>query len=57
MIEQVASNKPSLLLKNVLQNTQTLHLFTVKIKSRFYLQKLLKMLSRKAWVDRSIERG
>ncbi len=33
MIEQVASNKSSLFLKNILENTQTLQLFTVNIKS------------------------
>ncbi len=32
MIEQVALNISSLLLKNILQNTKTLHLFTINIK-------------------------
>ncbi len=31
VIEQVALNKPNLLLKNILQNTQTLQLFTTNI--------------------------
>jgi hypothetical protein len=30
MLEQVASNKSSLLLKNILQNAQTLQQFTIK---------------------------
>jgi hypothetical protein len=33
MIEQVAYNKSSLLLRNILQNTQTLGLFTMKNKT------------------------
>ncbi len=33
MIEQVACNKSSLLLKNILQNTQTLQLFTMNNKT------------------------
>ncbi len=32
-IEQVPSNKSSLLLKNILQNTQRLQLFTINIKT------------------------
>ncbi len=32
-IEQVASNKTSSLLKNILQNTQALQLFTIIIKT------------------------
>jgi len=32
----VAQNKSSLLLKNVLQNTQTLQLFTMNIKTEFF---------------------
>jgi hypothetical protein len=33
MIEQIAWNKSSLVLKKILQNTQTLQLFTMIIKS------------------------
>ncbi len=33
MIEQVASNKSSLLQNNILQNAQTLQLFTINIKT------------------------
>jgi hypothetical protein len=33
MIEQVVQNKLGLLLKNILQNTQTVQLFTVIIKT------------------------
>jgi hypothetical protein len=33
IIEQVASNKTSLLLKNIFQNTQALQLFTIIIKT------------------------
>ncbi len=33
MIEQIATNKSSLLLKNILQNTQILQLFTMVIKT------------------------
>jgi hypothetical protein len=33
MVEKVASNKSSLLLKIILQNTQTLKLFTMIIKT------------------------
>ncbi len=33
MIEQVASNKSSLFLKNILQSTQSLQLFTMNIKT------------------------
>jgi hypothetical protein len=32
IIEQVALNKSCLLVKNILQNTQTLHVFTMTIK-------------------------
>ncbi len=50
MIEQVASNKSSLLLKIVLQNAQTLQLFTINIKTEI----IYKMPSRHAWVESSI---
>jgi hypothetical protein len=33
MTEQIALNKSSLLLKNILQNTQTSQLFTIDIKT------------------------
>ncbi len=36
----------------MLQNIQTLQLFTMNIKSRNYLQNLLKMPRREAWVER-----
>ncbi len=42
IIEQVALNKSSLLQKNILQNTQTLQLFT----------KVIKMPSWQAWAQR-----
>ncbi len=32
MIEEIAGNKSSLLQKNILQNTQTLQIFTINIK-------------------------
>ncbi len=34
IIVQVASNKSSLLLKTILQSTQTLHMLTMNIKTR-----------------------
>ncbi len=44
MIKQVFQNKSSLLLKNILQETQTLQLFTLTDnKDRKHLQKLLEM--------------
>ncbi len=42
VLEEVASNKSSLLLKLQKLNTQTLQLFTELIKTETYLQKLLK---------------
>jgi hypothetical protein len=42
IIEQVALNKPSLLLQIQKQNTQRLQLSTEIIKTEKYLQKLLK---------------
>ncbi len=45
IIEQVAQNKSSSLLKNIPQNTQTLQTFTMKIETESYLQKLLKCQS------------
>ncbi len=42
VLEEVASNKSSLLLKLQKLNTQTLKLFTGLIKTEMYLQKLLK---------------
>jgi hypothetical protein len=59
MIEQAAWYKSSSLLKNILQNTQTLQLFT-KIIETETLTKVFKMPSRKAWAQRSsclIKRG
>ncbi len=41
MIKQVVGNKSSLLLKNILQNAQTLELFTVNIKTES-IQKVIK---------------
>ena len=44
MIKQVVQNKLSLLQKNILQETQTLQLFTLTDnKDRKHLQKLLEM--------------
>jgi hypothetical protein len=53
MITQVALNKSSLLLKYILQNTQTLELLTINVKTEIIYQKLLKMPSWKAWAERS----
>ncbi len=47
VIEQVTSNKSSLLLKIILQNSQTLHLFTKIIKTEISL-KVIKMINLKA---------
>jgi hypothetical protein len=44
MIEEVAWYKSSFLLLNILQNTQTLQLFTINIKTES-IYKLLKMPS------------
>ncbi len=52
MMEQVAWNKSSLLLRFILQNTQTLQLFTTNIKTEGIYKKLLKITSSKAWVGR-----
>jgi hypothetical protein len=52
IIEQVVMNKSSILLKNILQNTHTLQLHTMIIKTEKITQKLLKMSSWKAWVQR-----
>jgi len=49
IIKQVSLNKLSLLLKIILENTQTLQIFTIYRK---YSQKLLKMPSWKAWLMR-----
>jgi hypothetical protein len=49
MIEQVASNKSSLLLKIILQNAHTLQLFTINIKTEI----IYIMPSRPAWVESS----
>jgi hypothetical protein len=54
MITQVALNKSSVLLKYILQNTQPLELLTINIETEIIYQKLLKMPSWKAWVERSI---
>jgi hypothetical protein len=45
---EAAQNKSRFLLKIILQNTQTLQLFTINLK-QIFLQKILKMLSSKAW--------
>jgi hypothetical protein len=45
LIKQVTLNKWSLLLRNILQNTQTLHKIKVKI-----IYKVFKMPSEEAWV-------
>jgi hypothetical protein len=48
IIEQVASNKSRLVLKNILQNAQTLQLFAKLTKTKF----LQKVPSWKAWLMR-----
>ncbi len=48
IIEQVSSNKSRLVLKNILQNAQTLKLFAKLIKTKF----LQKVPSWKAWLMR-----
>jgi hypothetical protein len=53
MIEQVAWNKTSLLLKNILLNTHKHYTYLQSILSRNYLQSYYKMPSRYAWVERS----
>jgi hypothetical protein len=53
MIGQVACNKSSLLLKNILQNTKTLQPFIMNIKTK-YLQKLFKNKKQWAWVERNL---
>ncbi len=47
----MALNKSSLFLKIILENTQTLQIFTIYRK---YSQKLLKMPSWRGWEERSI---
>jgi hypothetical protein len=42
MVKQGASNKSSLLLKNILQKAQTLKLFTITIKSESIYKSYLK---------------
>ncbi len=51
MIEQVAWNEYSLLLTDMLQNTQPLHLFTMTLKLKLFT-KVIKMPSWDAWVER-----
>jgi hypothetical protein len=52
MTEQVAGNKLSLLPKNILQNTQTLKLFTMNIKTESIYKKFLNcQASRLRWRD------
>jgi hypothetical protein len=50
MKEEAAWNRSSLLLKNILQNTQTLQLITKNNKSESII-KVIKRPSRKAWVQ------
>jgi hypothetical protein len=52
MTEQVSWKKSSLLLKNILLNTQPLKLFMMNIKTENIHKKLLKMPSWKTWVER-----
>ncbi len=52
IIEQVASNKSSLLLKIRKLNTQTSQLFTEIIKTKSILQTLSNATSLKVWVQR-----
>jgi hypothetical protein len=51
IIEQVPWNKSSLLPKNILQNTQTLKLFTRILKQKVFT-KVNKMPSSVAWVQK-----
>ncbi len=51
MIKQAARNKSSLLLNIILQNTQTLQLFTKLITQKLFT-KVIQMPSLKAWVER-----
>ncbi len=46
MIEQVAKNKWSLSLKNILQNTQTLQLFTMNVRKESNYQKCQALVER-----------
>jgi hypothetical protein len=50
MMEQVACNKSSLLRKIILQNTQTLKLFTIDIKTEIINKSYKKMPMWQAWV-------
>jgi len=59
VIGQVAWNKSSLLLKIILQNSQTLQLFTINIKHKLFT-KAITMPSLRAWLNRPsglIQRG
>ncbi len=38
---------------NILQNAQTLQLFTINMRGEYYSQRLLKMMSWKVWVEGS----
>ncbi len=60
MTEKVAWNKSSLLLRNILQKTQTFQLFTMNIKLESIYISFLTMPNWKAWVERPsglIKRG
>ncbi len=58
MIGQAAWTKSSLLLKNILQNTQTSKLFTKNIKKKVFT-KVIKNVKLVAWVEepRGLLRG
>jgi len=53
---EVAIGKSKLLLKILLQNMQTLQLFTINIKQKLFI-KVFDRPSRKACVERSSKRG
>jgi hypothetical protein len=45
MVDQFAWNKPSLLLKNILQNTQSLQVFAMNIKTESIYKKVIRNAS------------
>jgi len=52
MIEQVARNKSSLLLKNIIKNTQKHHNYLQQILKQKVFTKAIKMPGWWAWVER-----
>jgi hypothetical protein len=53
MLEPVALNKSSLVLKNILQSPQILQLFTMNIKTDFFYKSYLKFQAAKAFVEKA----